>query len=83
MTVHVTPLADYLTVRLEPVPPPSTLIHTPEPAHTPAQWATIAAVGPRVRELHAGQSVLVSTHQGVAVSDHLLIPYAAVLLTRP
>ena len=81
MPVQIAPLADYLTVRLEPMPRPSSILHTPEPVYPLTRWATIEALGPRIAGLSIGQRCLVSLHQGIAVSDSILLPYSAVLLT--
>ncbi len=80
--VTIAPLADYLTVRLEPIPRRSRILETVEDLHTSSRWARIQALGPRVRELQEGQRVLISVHQGIAISNCLLIPYASVLLTE-
>ena len=50
-------------------------------AQTPSQFARVLAVGPAVREVAVGVSVVVSRLQGIVVEDKLLLPESAILAT--
>lgn len=50
-------------------------------AQTPSQFATVLAIGPDVREVVVGSTVIVSRLQGIVVEDKLLLPESAVLAT--
>ena len=76
----IQPLSHYITVELEEIPAPSATILTP-PQDNPMRWARITAIGPLVRDLQAGQRVMVSTHQGTVFGSALLLPAKSVLLT--
>ena len=77
----IQPLSHYITVELEDIPSPSATILTP-PQNNPMRWARITATGPLVRDLTAGQRVMVSTHQGTVFGQALLLPEKSVLLTE-
>lgn len=80
--MQIAPLGKQIVVRLLPAAPASTILATPDPAFQPAQWAQIVSVGPSVPDLHVDNQVLISTNQGIAVNDCLLLPYTAVLCVR-
>ena len=45
----------------------------------PSVWARVIAVGPEVREVRAGDRIVVSRLQGIQVGGNVLLPEAAVL----
>ncbi len=71
----------WVLVELEPPPPVSEVLVTPDPV-TPVRWATTLHVGPLVPDLSEGQRVLVSLNAAVAIGDHYLVPQSGVLLTE-
>lgn len=76
------PLQDYVLVTLLPEPPRSTLLHVIA-LPSRAQPAEVVAVGPEVRDVKAGERVLVSRLAGQEVGDKVLLREESVLAWLP
>jgi hypothetical protein len=73
------PLVNNLIVRLQPEPEVSTVIQVQKSTEGLCRYGEILAIGPEVRDLKVGQTVLASVTAGVELSDGVLISENAVL----
>jgi co-chaperonin GroES (HSP10) len=73
------PLVNNLVVRLQPEPEQSSIIQVQQSTEGLCRYGEILAIGPEVRDLKVGQTVLASVTAGVELSDGVLISENAVL----
>jgi co-chaperonin GroES (HSP10) len=73
------PLVSNLIVRLQPEPELSSTIKVQRSTEGLCRYGEVLAVGPEVRDLKVGQTVLASVTAGVELSDGVLISENAVL----
>lgn len=74
----ISPLRDLLVVRLRPLPEMTGSLHRVQ-RNEAARWADCSVIGPEVRDVQAGQGLLVNPLSGQAIGEDLLIPESAVL----
>jgi co-chaperonin GroES (HSP10) len=72
------PLGNRILVRLRALPEKTGLIIRVD-RNESAREADVISVGPEVRDVEAGQVVLVSTLAGQAVGDSIILPESSVL----
>lgn len=83
--MNATPLRDKVLVRLAALDTPSDgVVQVVRLERTPTTRAIVVACGDEVRDIRAGQRVVISRLQGVEVGGELLVlPESAVLATEP
>lgn len=78
MTYKLEPLGARILVRLKPLKSKSQVIVLPDERQT-AREADVLAIGPEVRDVSVGQTVIVNSLAGQQVADEIIMPESAVL----
>lgn len=76
--IEITPLHDKLVIQLRPLPDMTGVLHRVDRNELVRQ-ADVIAVGPDVREVSAGDAVLVNVVAGQQLGGQLVIPESAIL----
>jgi co-chaperonin GroES (HSP10) len=77
--IEFQPLVSNLIVRLQPEPEVSTVIQVQKSTEGLCRYGEVIAIGPEVRDIKVGQTVLASVTAGVEMADGMLLSESAVL----